>query len=264
MGIAKLADSLVESLKHDWCEAFEAYPIGPDEYSLGTPFSYNDGDGYPVIVRCTSDGWELTDHGEAFDVLPCWYELTDARLRALTRTLRYIGVNLDHHRLSLVCDQFPTVERVAQFITAIDAVRNLPADVTETTSTTFKTRASMALSHHLATGRNEPNWAPPFELGSAWPADLMIPAAGEAKLTMFFVSTSERAERVTSTMFRYRQETHLNLIPRVIAPPDVLRKGAVSRIIDASRNPDVIDYQAGDDTPAETLEWIESHGVPVR
>lgn len=264
MGIAKLADSLVESLKHDWCSAFDVYPIGPNEYSLGTPFSYDDGDGYPVIIRYTPKGWELTDHGQALDVLPHWYELTDTRLRALTRTLDFIGVNLDHHRLSLVCDQFPTVERVAQFIGAIDAVRNLPADATETPSTTFKRRASTALTGHLANGRNEPNWAPPFDLGDAWPADLMIPAAGEAKLTMFFVSNSDRAERVTATMFRYREEPHLNLIPRVIALPGVLRRGAVSRMVDASKTPDVIDYQPGEDTPIETLAWIERHGVPIR
>ncbi|MCA1707553.1 MAG: DUF1828 domain-containing protein [Actinobacteria bacterium] len=43
--------------------AFAAHEVSPGRYVLQTPFQFDDGDGYPVVVEQYDGGWRLTDLG---------------------------------------------------------------------------------------------------------------------------------------------------------------------------------------------------------
>lgn len=48
------------------CDTFEIESDGTDRFVVHTPFSFDDGDGFVVILKKTPEGWVFTDDGHTF------------------------------------------------------------------------------------------------------------------------------------------------------------------------------------------------------
>jgi hypothetical protein len=225
---------LVRALQDDWCASFDVLPLDDRTWTIANPFILPDGDGFPVLVRQTADGWLLTDAGitasRAFADLP----VTAARELRFIQTAEMLGLEISEWVLSLKLSDFPDASDVGFFLRATTTAYMAPEMALQTQETSddrYITRLRQAVVERLTPGVvSSNNWHPPQDEEKLYRTDLLIHTP-ELPVLMFGVGTNERAGVTALSAVKYR-EWDVDGIVFAAVRPSVASK-AIARLQDS-------------------------------
>lgn len=101
-------------------EGVEIELDGPDRFIVYTPFQFDDGDHYVIVLRKSGDGWLLTDEGHTFMHLS-YDEVDGARSQMIDQVVAAHGVENDRGELRLKVSGDAYGEALFLFVQAITA-----------------------------------------------------------------------------------------------------------------------------------------------
>lgn len=204
-------DDFASWLANQWCQSVRVERMTDGAYSVSTPFTYPDGDAYPLVVERLRGGWRLSDRGFAighlgYDEL----ELTATRLRQLDRFASENGYAFHEDRgVEITLDARPTPEDLADFIELVARISGIGMHVTaereaERFGTRVRARVRDWLAPRPATAARD-NWWPQTEIhGASFRADLWIPT-DDRPVVAFFAGSVPTAEKSMNTAGQYRR-----------------------------------------------------------
>ena len=112
---------LEQVLRHRLAFAFSLEPLTGDRLALLTPFTFGDGDRFPIVIERNGSGWRLTDDGRsAAQLLRVGPAVSDdARSRLLDGVARQHDLKLSGWALTKSVEDPPTADDVLGFIHAV-------------------------------------------------------------------------------------------------------------------------------------------------
>lgn len=119
--------ALEEELRSRVSMGISLEPLGERRYAILTPFIFDDGDRFPIVLSASSDGWRLTDEGASLmHVSYDDYAIEEGnRARLIENVVRRHDLELIDSELVLQLSTSPTAEEVLGFVHAIAQVADV-------------------------------------------------------------------------------------------------------------------------------------------
>lgn len=244
----RLSEDLVAALR----AAFAAHEVSPGRYVLQTPFQFEDGDGYPVVVEQHDDSWRLTDlGGTASHLGGDDVDFTPARLGMLVDIAEGSGFDFRELVLSRVQSEPPSQFDIADIVQAIAQLAAIRYVSREQVRRLYRDDVALFVESHVPKEYRTLRWHPPSDAKGIYAADaLLVPStSGAAPTTLFAVGNAEQAERATISILMHRR-WDLEVDPLVVYDRRVDNRIGSPRIYH-------LQDAAGDDAvvPAAPGEW---------
>lgn len=196
---------IIRSVRQKVCKAIEVEREGIDRYIVYTPFMFDDGDHYVVILRRENGHWVLTDEGHTFMHLS--YGEVDlskgTRARIIEQALASHRVHNDAGELRLRVPGDDFGDAVFSFVQAISRVSSTALWTRERVDATFREdfdqiiRGHVPLDHWYANYHDEE-----IDADGIYPADYMIKGRSRPCL-VFGVSSDQQCQQATITCQHY-------------------------------------------------------------
>jgi hypothetical protein len=222
---------VIDRLHKEWCHAFDGMAVG-DGIALATPFTFPDGDAFPIFLRRIRDGWQLCDDGlTLYQFLGQDFILTEARHEMIERFAADYGFVYRDGTLVRVLHEIPTAADVADIIQLISQILALPSiEKPRESEHIFRVRASTRTREMMADPRSaSENWYPAERRGDLFKTDLLIdPGANQPNVAAFFATSIDKADR-SGLVFTQYQRWNIDVVP-VLVHPGGLPSEAIFRI----------------------------------
>lgn len=196
---------LIRAALHDFCGMLDVTELDAHTFVISTPFTFGDGDAYPLIVEKRDDNWRLTDRGGAaahlfFDDLP----MTEARASQIARIGEARGFFVsDGLALSSDLDGPPTAFDIADLIEAVGRV-GVIADLARPAYTQYVHAVRREVESWVGDEAFQGPWTPSQDVAKAYPADALIQGPGSEPVALFVAGNDEKANRSVVISQRYK------------------------------------------------------------
>ncbi len=259
-------DDLAAALSSALCDSFIVHETGPGRYVLQTPFQFEDGDGYPVVIERHEKGWRITDLGGAASHLAVDdVDFTPARLEMLVDIAEGSGFDFEDLVLSRVQTELPNQFDVADVLQAIAQLSAIRFLTREQVRRLYRDDVARFIETHVPPKYRNLRWRPPNDSRGVYAADALLrPSEPDSSLTtLFAVGNAEQAERATISILMHKR-WELNVDPLVVYDRRVGNRIGSPRIYhlqDAAGEEAVVSAAPGQWAPVERL-LLRRH-IPV-
>jgi hypothetical protein len=108
----------LQRVLHDFGELLAVTAIDNHSFWVSTPFSFANGDMFPIVVESRGTGWRITDRGGTIaNLTRAHIELTDAHTDMITAIAQSSGFTIsDSHVIAADFDDLPTPRDLADLI----------------------------------------------------------------------------------------------------------------------------------------------------
>ena len=108
----------LQRVMHDFGEALIVTAIDDHSFRVSTPFSFANGDMFPIVVENRGIGWRLTDQGGTIASLARAHgELGDTHIDVMKELAQSSGFTIsDSHHITADFDDLPTPHDIADLI----------------------------------------------------------------------------------------------------------------------------------------------------
>jgi len=198
--------TLHDVLKRDWCEMFVVRTLADGALTIVSPFLFDDGDGYPIIIEHGREGWRISDRGGVMSRFQLEeFDLTDARRRQVEQFAAASRAALHGDVLVSTFQRAPEVEDIADFVELVARISGILYHLRpEPESDQFRTRARAQITQWLREPRRSvPNWEPPQAQSRAFQADLWMPSTLQP-VVAFFAGSTSKADHSIISIHQYR------------------------------------------------------------
>ena len=112
----------LQRVLHDFGALLAVTASDDESFKVSTPFSFTNGDMFPIVFETRETGWRITDRGGTIENLTRGQgQLTDRQIDAIETIAHARDFTLSKsHHISAECDDLPTPRRIADLI-AIEA-----------------------------------------------------------------------------------------------------------------------------------------------
>lgn len=257
---AQPAKSIADTLKHQWCDAFDLIPIDSNRWSVVTPFLFPDGDGYSVILERVGGSWFINDYGatesRVFAEPGSW---TESRFERLQVTLSLFGLDVKDHQISMRLDSDPDPFEIARYLKGLISAHNaaLPAERAAQEAYTRKLR-SVVIDHLDQSVTSKKDWTAVEDRRRLYKTDLRL-LTPEEPWSLFLIGNETKAERAVTVANKLREWGELGRALIAVRPG--LNSSSVYRLQDAVGEDAVKEVDASNDRRA--LSVLGQAGVPV-
>jgi hypothetical protein len=134
-------DSLKTEFKRHVCEQVELQPEGKDRYLVSTPFRFEDGDHFGIVLKRENGGWLFSD--EATTLMHLSYQLDDHDLEVGNRAeivdncLKRFSIQNREGELVLSVDDEHFGDALYNFVQALSGINNVSYLSRERVRSTF-------------------------------------------------------------------------------------------------------------------------------
>jgi len=193
--------NLIESFRTKVCREIDVEPIGVDRYVVYTPFMFDDGDHFVVVLRKEGDGWTLTDEGHTLMHLA--YSDVDvfegARAKIVEESLHAHGVENIDGVLRIVVPAEDYGDALYSFLQALSRVATVTQMTQERVASTFVHDCTMLLRAVIPSERAIYEWHHPEKDPDAnYLVDCKINGAKKPCL-VFAIQSSLKCSHATTT-----------------------------------------------------------------
>jgi hypothetical protein len=122
-----------ESIEHDFALATGCYarlePAGTERYRVFTPFMFNDGDHFTIVLKREGDGWVLSDEGHT--VMHLSYKIDEEMIRSgarhevMSSILKAFGLQDRDGELVLPIEDQLYSDAICRFVQALTRVSDI-------------------------------------------------------------------------------------------------------------------------------------------
>lgn len=212
------SDDLASSLAGALCASFAVHEVNPGQFVLQTPFQFEDGDGFPVVIERHEKGWRITDLGGAASHLAVDdVDFTPARLEMLVDIAEGSGFDFEDLVLSRAQSELPSpfdIADVLQAIAQLSAIRYLSR---ERVRRLYRDDVVRFVEASVPPENRSVRWRPPSDSKGVYAADALLKPSqsGALPTTLFAVGNAEQAERATISILMHKR-WELDVDPLVI------------------------------------------------
>jgi Domain of unknown function DUF1828 len=117
----------VQRVLHDFGALLTVTAIDNHSFKVSTPFSFTNGDMYPIMIETRQTGWRITDRGVTIASLARGHrKITDHHIDTIAAIAHAAGFTLSRsHDISADYDHLPTPPNIADFIQVETHISNL-------------------------------------------------------------------------------------------------------------------------------------------
>ena len=257
-----LAWTLVAALR----ASFAVHEIEPERYLVQSPFQFEDGDGYPIVVERHAGGWRVTDlGGTASHLAVDDVDVTPVRLEMLVDIAEGSGFKFDNLVLSRVQAESPTEFDIADVVQAIAQLSALRFISRERVRRLYREDVARFIEEHVPQEFRDMRWRPPNDSKGLYSTEALLRPSGpdQRPTTLFAVGNAEQAERTAVSVLMH-QRWELDVSPLVVYDRRMANRIGSPRIYhlqDAAGDDSVVAAASGDWTSVERV--LRARQVPV-
>ncbi len=236
-------DDLKQQFKNSVCESIEVIQQGINRFVVGTPFAFEDGDSYVIVMVKKRNSWALTDEGHTLMHLSYWIEDIDDlasgnRNDILIAVLASHSMNLtETGEIEIEISKNDYGNALFTFIQGITNIMDLTYLSRERVKSTFledfyKFMKENIPREHLLVNWNEPE----IDRDSKYVVPYYISGSREPIL-VFPIDNENRVKDANITLLYFQTRKFRNHSVVVFENMGELSKDPVSRLIDVGEKP---------------------------
>lgn len=205
----KPTDEIIRDFRRKVCDEIAIEQEGlADRYVVYTPFLFDDGDHFVVVLKRSGDGWIITDEGHTFMHLE--YSSVDltvpTRLRIIEDSLAIHGVAEKDGELIADVPDGKFGDALFSFLQALSQVANVTKITREFVQSTFLFEFESLIRDTVPSTRLRESWRAPFDAEGRYEVDFMIESRARPWL-IFGINSETKCN--DATIACYALERHM-------------------------------------------------------
>jgi len=204
-----IADDISEDFRWSLCSEIELIPEGPDRYVVSTPFTFDDGDEFTVLLRREGHGWTLSDEAHTFMHLS--YEMKERdwqkgrRAEIIEQVLSMFEVTKENGELRRRVDNDAFGDALFDYLQALSKITDIKFLKREIVRSTFLDDFREFVRERVPTERRTFSWTDPeHDPDGTYPVDVRI-SGPNRPLFLFALNTNTRVRDATISLLKYEQ-----------------------------------------------------------
>jgi hypothetical protein len=191
---------------------------GINRFIVYTPFQFDDGDHYVVILKREGDEWILTDEGHTFMHLS--YADVDlssgTRAAMVDRALTSYSVQNDAGELRMLIPGKAFGDALFSFVQALSQIAHTAMWTQDRVKSTFFEDVAELVETTVPIGRVERKYVDPIvDPSGTYPIDMMVTGKGGRRWFVFAVSNDTQCQQATIACLHY-ENAHAKFSSMVI------------------------------------------------
>lgn len=181
---------------------------GVDRFIVYTPFTFDDGDHYVVILKRIDGAWVLTDEGHTFMHLSYSEVDLSSGMRAsmIDQALSTEGVENDGGELRLTIPGKAFGDALFSFVQALGRVAHTALWTQDRVKSTFFEDVAELIETTAPLGSVEQGYADPkVDAEGRYPIDFMVRGGGNRRWFVFAVSSDNQCQQATIACLHYEK-----------------------------------------------------------
>ncbi|MFZ2338215.1 MAG: DUF1828 domain-containing protein [Bacteroidales bacterium] len=201
---------LIESeFKEKVCKEIRLMQEGIDRYRVFTPFQFNDGDSFAIVLKKTGSEWVLTDEGHTFMHLSYDLDIDSLdkgnRAKIISTTLNTFGINERDGHLFVILSGESTGDVFYNYIQALVKITDVSYLSRERVKSTFFEDFKSFISQKLPSDRFEFNYNDAVhDPQGKYPVDCRINKT-EKPLFVFAIGSDDKCNISTINLLQFEK-----------------------------------------------------------
>ncbi|MDZ7754782.1 DUF1828 domain-containing protein [Rhodohalobacter sp.] len=190
-------------------EAVRLHEEGVNRYRLFTPFTFDDGDGFSIVLRKNGDGWLLSDEGHTF--MHMSYEMDMAalekgnRAELLDSVLNNFGISESDGSLELRFNPEDAGNALYTYLQALTKITDLSYLNREIVKSTFIEDFKQTLETDLPDGRYKFDFHfEEYDPQKSYPVDCFVNGM-DLPLLIFAIQNDDKCRDVTISLHQFEK-----------------------------------------------------------
>jgi hypothetical protein len=200
-------DFTLELIQRSICHEYKVVSPEENRFYIITPFTFDDGDGYSIIVKRKDGDWVLTDEGHTFMELSYRIDLDlildGPRKRILDRVLKIYKLSLDRGELSIQINPEIFGTRLAQFIQGVSRISVLSLWTPEQERSLFRKEVQAYLESVFPPNVIEKNYIVSQDSDRLYPIDYCV-NIGDMPLYIFAISNKNQINDALICLMKHK------------------------------------------------------------
>jgi hypothetical protein len=203
------AENIANDFKEKVCEAVRLHEEGVNRYRVFTPFTFDDGDGFSIVLQKNGNGWFLSDEGHTF--MHMSYEMDMAalergnRAELLESVLSNFGISESEGSLELHFKPGEAGNALYTYLQALTKISDLSYLNREVVKSTFIEDFKQTMETELPGGRyifdyHFENHDPQ----NSYPVDCYVNGM-DVPLLIFAIQNDDKCRDVTISLHQYER-----------------------------------------------------------
>lgn len=255
-------DSLQATLRGFIAEAFSLERLDADALLLHTPFAFDDGDGFPLVLEHTADGWQITDRGGSVEHLSYYdVNLTESRKHVIKEIARTAGLKVDDWELVRPANGELAAADVFDFLHAMARVADLGLTSTSRIANMLREDLETLVQRRFPASAYDLDYVNPRDPDGIFSADVLF-RRGDPQadpLLGFAVWNNDRADRAAITLLQY-EAWGLKWDSVVFLDEDVNLSRRQQRLLNRKAG---MQFSNITEREEEIASWLHRQGVPT-
>ena len=200
---------IASEFKEKVSEAVRLHEEGVNRYRVFTPFTFDDGDGFSIVLRKNGDGWLLSDEGHTF--MHMSYEMDMAalekgnRAELLDSVLNNFGISESDGSLELRFNPEDAGNALYTYLQALTKITDLSYLNREIVKSTFIEDFKQTLETDLPDGRyNFDFHFEEYDPQKSYPVDCFVNGM-DLPLLIFAIQNDDKCRDVTISLHQYER-----------------------------------------------------------
>lgn len=202
-------DAIESSFRERVCSSIRIAKEGTERFRVFTPFMFEDGDHFSVVLRRGKDGWNLSDEGHTYMHLS--YDLDERdlqrgnRQKIISNTLSYFYVEDRDGELRATVRDEAFGDALYSFVQALAKISDISFLSRERVRSTFMEDFEGLLTTIVPKERREFSWThPDYDPQGIYPVDCRINSM-EKPLFVFALSGDDRTRDATIALHQFEK-----------------------------------------------------------
>lgn len=202
-------DKIARDFRRTVCSEIELIPEGSDRYVVSTPFTFNDGDEFTILLRKEGHGWTLADEAHTFMHLS--YEMKERdwkkgrRAKIIEQVLSMFEVTNEDGELRRRVDNDAFGDALFDYVQALSKITDISFLKREVVHSTFLDDFREFVRERVPAERRTFNWTDAeHDPDGTYPVDVRV-AGPRRPLFFFALNTNTRVRDATISLLKYEQ-----------------------------------------------------------
>lgn len=203
------AEDIARDFRSKVCSEIELIPEGPDRYVVSTPFTFEDGDEFTILLRKDRHGWALSDEAHTFMHLS--YEMKERdwtkgrRAEIIENVLSMFEVENEDGELVRRVDHEAFGDALFDYLQALSKITDIKFLTRERVRSTFLDDFRAFIRERVPADRRTFGWTDPdHDPDGTYPVDVRV-TGPRRPLFLFALNTNTRVRDATISLLKFDQ-----------------------------------------------------------
>jgi hypothetical protein len=204
-----VTENIANDFKDKVSKAVRLHQEGVNRYRVFTPFTFDDGDGFSIILQGNGNGWLLTDEGHTFMHMSYEMDMTALergnRAELLESVLNNFGISVSDGSLEIRFDPSEAGNALYTYLQALTKISDLSYLNREIVKSTFIEDFKQTMEAELPEGRYTfDHHFEEYDQQKSYPVDCFVNNM-EVPLLIFAIQNDDKCRDVTISLHQFEK-----------------------------------------------------------